>query len=68
MQQLNLLWSLFVSFADILLWPEQAVNRQLRESRLDAERRRKPRTIWEILHRVFIVLVLLALCLLLIWR
>ena len=66
MQLLNLLWSLFTLFADILLWPEQAVNRHLREVRQDTEHRRERRSIWEVCHRVLIVLTIIGLCLL--WK
>jgi hypothetical protein len=67
MQLLGLLWSLFISFADILLWPEQAVRRHLQEVRRNTEPRREPRTIWDVCHRVFILLTIIGLCLLLLW-
>ena len=64
---LDLLSGLFnfvLLFADILLWPEQAVDRHLRH---EAAHHSKSRSRGEILHRVFIALTIIALCLLLFW-
>lgn len=68
MQPFNLLWPLFILIADILLWPEQAVGRHLQEASQEAQGRRKPRSAYEICHRLFIVLTIIGLCLLLLWK
>lgn len=66
---LNLLSALFgilLSFADILLWPEEALNRELRLRRKIA-RHGESHSLGEACHRAFIVSAIIVLCLLLVW-
>ena len=63
---LNLLCRLFMAFADIVLWPEETVNKELLLQR-EARRRGKTHSISDLLHRAFIVLLIAVLCALLLW-